>query len=142
MQSNEATVARPRGRPKGSRNKNRIISGATVEDYCKIYKHNPTEFLIRVAKGENVQGIDWSKDDRMRANAKLHDSIHHNKPAGAIGNGQGDDGQQYEIVFIESGENFKLPEDRDETGQQATDQCIPGAANAEGDQGTMPGEPI
>ena len=93
---------RTRGRPKGSKNRNRIISGATVEHYCQIHNHNPTKFLIDVAKGRSVDGFEPTHEDVYRANVKLHDSIHN---ARAIGKEAGlEDGEsgQYEIVYIEA----------------------------------------
>jgi hypothetical protein len=97
---------RGRGRPKGSKNINKLFSGATVAAICEYNKFNPTLFLLQVAKGlESTE--QWTKDDRLRAATKLHDSIHHNK---ALNGGEQDaiDGQ-FEIVFIEASEDFTLP---------------------------------
>lgn len=108
----QEVAKRSRGRPKGSKNKSRIISGATVEDYCKLHKYNPTEFLIRVARGESLPYFDPKPDDIMRANTKLHDSIHHNKPVAAMPGGELIDGQ-FTLVFEESNEPFALPGETD-----------------------------
>ena len=116
---------RKRGRPAGSRNKSKIISGATVEDYCKRFNHNPTEFLIRVGRGETVSGFVPTHEDQFRANTKLHDGIHHNRPVGSIPNGSAIDGQ-YEIVFEEGPSGFELP----------------GAPNAAGGEGVMREQPV
>lgn len=104
--SNEV-AKRGRGRPKGSRNKNKLLSGATVAQVCEYHKHHPTEFLVKVAKGMDVNGFVPTHDDVYRANVKLHDSIHHNKALG--GGGEAVEDGQYEIVFIEASESFELP---------------------------------
>lgn len=98
---------RGRGRPKGSKNKNRLLSGATVAQICEYHKFNPTSFLAAVANGtEDTE--QWTKDDRLRAASKLHDSIHHNKNVGAIAQGEVLDGQ-FSLVFVEDTESFSLP---------------------------------
>ena len=115
---------RGRGRPKGSRNKNKLLSGATVAQVCEYHKHHPTEFLVKVAKGLSVDGFEPTHDDVYRANIKLHDSIHHNKTIGGAGE-EAIDGQ-YEIVFVEASEGFQLP----------------GEANAESHSGALQSEQI
>ena len=113
---------RSRGRPKGSKNRNRILSGTRVEEVCDRHKFNPTAFLVAVANGTD-DSESWTKDDRLRAATKLHDSIHHNKAVGA--EAEPIDGQ-YEIIFVEDTEAFTLP----------------GATNAAGAEEAMRAEQI
>jgi hypothetical protein len=116
---------RSRGRPKGSKNKTRLLSGATVAQICEYNKHHPTDWLAKVAKGETVGDFIPTADDQFRANVKLHDSIYHNKSLPGGENGGDIDGQ-YEIVFIEAPGDFQLP----------------GTANAEGITPTVQPEPL
>lgn len=116
---------RTRGRPKGSKNKNRLLSGATVAQICEYHRFNPTSFLVGVANGTD-KTEEWSKDDKLRASIKLHDSIHHNKPLGGVSRDDEAIDGQYEIVFIEAPGDFQLP----------------GTANAESITPTMREEPI
>ena len=115
---------RPRGRPKGSKNKNRIISGATVEHYCQIHSHNPTKFIIDVAKGKGTSYFEPTHEDIYRANVKLHDSIHNAK---AIAREQLDDDEpsQYEIVYLET-----------------PGESVPGEADAGGAAEAVRAEPL
>ncbi len=100
-------VKRGRGRPKGSKSKNKLLSGATVATICEYHKFNPTSFLVAVANGtEDTEA--WNKDDRLRAAGKLHDSIHNGKALNGGNQDESSDGQ-YEIVFIEASESFTLP---------------------------------
>jgi hypothetical protein len=98
---------RRRGRPKGSKNKRQNLSGASVATICEYHKFNPTSFLAMVANGTDVSE-QWTKDDRLRAASKLHDSIHHNKSLIDKMEEDAIDGQ-YEIVFVEASESFSLP---------------------------------
>jgi hypothetical protein len=106
----EQAVKRPRGRPKGSKNKKRILSGEAVEKICDFHKFNPTEFLIHVANGTD-KSEEWTPTDRLRAAGKLHDTIHGKRnQIGLPGDGAIIDGQ-FELVFEESGEDFTPPEE-------------------------------
>ena len=108
-----APAKRGRGRPKGSRNKSKIISGATIEHYCDIHNWNPTVFLIEVAKGQHPE---FGPDDQLRANIKLHDGIHHNRGIGKVAlGGELIDGQ-FSLVFEESPDDFALPGQTDAEG--------------------------
>jgi len=102
-----ARVPKPRGRPKGARNKKRLLSGVSVERICDYHRFHPTEFLIQVAAGTETSE-EWTKDDRLRAAAKLHDSIHHQRalPGGQLG--EIIDGQ-CELVFVEESSEFEPP---------------------------------
>ena len=97
----EQVAKRTRGRPKGAKNKNRIISGATVEQYCIVHNHNPTQFLIEIAQGKQLPHFTPTQDDIFRANCKLHDSIHGSKSIGKDELAGAGTDTQYEIVFIE-----------------------------------------
>jgi len=120
-----APAKRGRGRPPGSKNKNRIISGATVENYCSLNNYNPTKFLIDVARGKSVRGFVPTHEDIYRANVKLHDSIHNAK---AIGKEEIDGGeqQQFEIVYLSEDDSFPLP----------------GEGSPEGAEGVLQPEPV
>jgi len=98
---------RSRGRPPGAKNRNKLLSGERVATVCDYYKFNPTVFLVQVANGTD-NSEEWTKDDRMRAASKLHDSIHGNK---AFRLDDGDDAidGQYEIVFVEASTGISLP---------------------------------
>lgn len=101
-------VKRGRGRPKGSKNKNRLLSGQTVAQICEYHRFNPTAFLVGVANGSD-DTEQWSKDDRLRAATKLHDSIHHNRAlSGGSQEGDAIDGQ-YSILFEEPSVSIALP---------------------------------
>jgi 4-hydroxy-L-threonine phosphate dehydrogenase PdxA len=102
---------RSRGRPPGAKNRNKLLSGERVATVCDYYKFNPTVFLVQVANGTDTSE-EWTKDDRMRAASKLHDSIHGNRSF-QLSQDDPIDGQ-FEIVFIEA----------------ATDLCLPGEATA------------
>jgi len=97
---------RPRGRPKGSKNKRVNLSEASVERICEYHKFNPTEKLIRIANNDDGD-TQWPISLRYQAAAKLHDSIHNNKSLPGVKDGSSD--TQYEIVFLESSDDFELP---------------------------------
>jgi hypothetical protein len=115
---------RPRGRPKGSKNKNTFLSGVTVERICELHKFNPTVFLVNVAAGVD-NSEQWTKDDRLRAASKLHDSIHGGKQLPGVLGGTIIDGQ-CELVFVEDHETFDPPADFDNQGE--TDIAVQGEA--------------
>lgn len=110
--SNQPTK-RARGRPKGSRNKRKLLSTATVREICDFHKFNPIEKLIRIAQDddwdENGKRINWPQLSQQRATEKLADYIHGNKrgvPGELLEN---DNSGQYNLVFIEASEDFQLP---------------------------------
>ncbi len=121
-----APAKRGRGRPPGSRNKNRIISGATVEHYCLLNNHNPTKFLIDVAKGKPVRGFVPTHEDVYRANVKLHDSIHNKTGLGKEALDDDATATQFEIVYFSEDGDFTLP----------------GEEGAEGAEGALREEPV
>lgn len=102
-----AEVAKKRGRPKGSKNRRRFISGQTVEDIAIDRGWHPTHFLYDVAMGiDNT--AHWTKDDRLKAAQDLHKSIHNGKKL--LGDLEGELGDgQLQLTFIESTEYFELP---------------------------------
>jgi len=101
-----------------------MLSGQTVAQICEYHRFDPTAFLLGVAKGTD-HTEDWTKDDRLRAATKLHDSIHNNKPVGADPLGETLDGQ-FNLLFVEDPAPFALP----------------GAANAEGAAQVVREEPV
>lgn len=99
-------TTRPRGRPKGSKNKRKALSADLIASQCDDANHNPVQFMIDVARGLDTSE-DWNKDDRFKANAKLVDLIHGNKKLTEELND--DIAGQYEIVFVEGEGGFELP---------------------------------
>lgn len=131
---NEVQKRRP-GRPKGSKNKRRNLSVATVRDICDYHKFNPAEKLIAIANGTD-DTEDWSKDDRLRATSKLFDAIHGAK---SLPGNQLDEsnGTQYEIVFVEGADGFQLPGEAGTAGIASDVQSEPlqraGMSSADGE---------
>jgi len=105
------------GRPKGSKNKRKNLTGATIEQICIINNHHPTEFLVQVAKGRTVCGFVPTRDEQLSANKKLHDAIHENHRLLAAVDDEGAtvDGQ-YTILFEEEADSFTLPGQADAEG--------------------------
>lgn len=100
------TAKRPPGRPKGSKNKRTSLAAATVRSICEDNRFNPAQKLIDIAKGNDLTE-EWDKNDKMKATMWLADAVH-NKPK--QDNPLVEDvPQNYEIVFIESEDDFALP---------------------------------
>lgn len=116
---NQEVQKRPRGRPKGAKNKNRMLSGRTVAQICEYHRFDPTGFLVAVAKGTETSE-DWSKDDRLRAAGKLHDSIHNNKSMPPHGVEDDSIDGQFTLLFVEDSDPFALPGQADATGVEET----------------------
>ena len=102
------TTKRGLGRPKGSKNKKTNLSIATVQRICEYHKFNPAEKLIAIANGQDNSEA-WDKADRLKATEKLFDAVHGNKslPGGAVD--EQPQQHNYEIVFVESEDDFELP---------------------------------
>lgn len=95
-----------RGRPKGSRNKRKLLSGDAIAKQCDLLRFNPVQFLVGVADGSD-QSEEWTKDDRLRAACKLVDGIHQDRRAvSGVPLGEVIDGQ-FELVFVEPREDFQ-----------------------------------
>lgn len=99
---------RGRGRPRGSKNKKTNLSGATVERICEVHKFNPAEKLIAIANGTD-KTLEWDKADRLKATEKLFDAIHNKKALPGIAADEQPVPHNYEIVFVEAEDDFKLP---------------------------------
>jgi hypothetical protein len=99
-------ATKTRGRPKGSKNKRKMLSADLIAHQCDSASHNPVQFLIEVADGTD-HTYEWTKDDRFKANAKLVDLIHGNKKM--LEDIDDDINGQYEIVFLQGDEGFTLP---------------------------------
>lgn len=112
------------GRPKGSKNKRRNLSQANVREICDFHKFNPAEKLIRIATNSDFDAlgetIKWDRKDQLRATEKLYDGIHGSKAIPGLIESEST-GTQYEIVFLESADDFELP----------------GASSAEGSEGVL-----
>jgi hypothetical protein len=115
---------RRRGRPKGSKNKRTNLSGATVQRICEFHKFNPAEKLIAIANGTD-HSDDWNKDDRFKATAKLFDAIYQKTPIPGAGLIADDEPRNYEIVFVESQDDFQLPGEACTEGVEATVRAEP-----------------
>ena len=93
------TNPRRRGRPKGSKNKNNVLAGATIERICEYKKFDPALKLIDIAR--NDDDSTWDSATQFEATKLLFNAIHCKKP---IMGGELLDapaGTNYEIVFVE-----------------------------------------
>ena len=100
------TNPRRRGRPKGSKNKNNVLAGATIERICEYRKFDPALKLIDIAR--NDDDSKWDPATQFEATKLLFNAIHCKKP---INGGELLDapvGTNYEIVFVEP-ETDSLP---------------------------------
>jgi len=100
-----STAVKPRGRPKGSKNKRKAMSKATIAEQCEIMGHNPIEFMIIVAMGHDDRF--QMERDIMDANKTLVNLIHGNRRLMEENKGFIDG--QFELVFSEDTTPFALP---------------------------------
>lgn len=99
---------KPRGRPKGSKNKRSSLSAASVQQICEFNKFNPAQKLIEIANG-TASDESWNKNDKLRATEKLFDAIHGKRSIPGVDDGSGEGQQSLDLVFIEAEGNFQLP---------------------------------
>lgn len=99
---------KPRGRPKGSKNKRTGLSASSVQQICEFNKFNPAQKLIDIANG-TASDEAWNKNDKLRATEKLFDAIHNKRGVPGVDDGSSDGQQSLELVFIEAEGNFQLP---------------------------------
>jgi hypothetical protein len=110
---------RGRGRPKGSKNKRKLLSHANVQTICEAHRFNPAEKLIAIATDsdfdEDGRRIAWPLISQQRAAEKLFDAIHNKKALPGVADDDSNPGQ-YEIIFLEGESGFTLPGEADAEG--------------------------
>ena len=98
---------KPRGRPKGSRNKRLRLAVASVREICEDGRFNPAQKLVQIANGKDTTQA-WDKADRLKATMWLAESIHGKR--GLMQDADNDEPRNYEIVFVEDSNEFIPPD--------------------------------